>query len=80
MPDRRDFLTQHGALATVGALDASERRAAAGPGVSWDTSWFDTLSSAQFRVVFNADQVSDGAAADYAATFFNDYHQVHATA
>ena len=81
MPDRRDFLTQLGALATVGALDAAELRAAPAPGdPAWDTSWIDKLSSAQFRVVFNADQVSDGAAADYAATFFHDYHEVHATA
>jgi intracellular sulfur oxidation DsrE/DsrF family protein len=81
MPRRRDFLTHLGALATVGAFDAAEMRAAAAPGEApWDTSWIDKLSSAQFRVVFNADQVSDGAAADYAATFFNDYHEVHATA
>jgi hypothetical protein len=30
--------------------------------------------------VFNADDISDGAAMDYAETFFNHFHEVHATA
>ena len=80
MNDRREFLTQLGALATVAAFDADEMKAAAAPaGTTWDTSWIDKLSSAQFRVVFNAEDISDGAAMDYASTFFDHFHDVHAT-
>ena len=79
MPRRRDFLTQLGALATAAVFDADELKAAPAPGDTWDTSWIDKLSAAQFKVVFNADQISDGAAIDYAETFFSHFHEAHAT-
>jgi hypothetical protein len=80
MTDRRAFLGQLGVLATAVAVDADELHAAprhGGP--PWDTSWIDRLASAQYRVVFNASEVSDGAVLSFAASFLDDYRTVHGT-
>jgi intracellular sulfur oxidation DsrE/DsrF family protein len=63
------------------AFDADEMRAASGPnaGSPWDTSWLDRLAAAQYRVVFNASDIADGAALDYASTFFDHFHEAHGT-
>lgn len=80
MTQRRDFLAQMGSIAALLAVDASELQAASAPNdSSWDTSWLAKLASAQFKVVFNASDMSDGAAMDYAATFLDHFHDVHAT-
>lgn len=81
MARRREFLAQVGLAAAAIAFDADEMRAAsvATNGSPWDTSWLDRLASAQYRVVFNASDVADGAAMDYAAGFLDAYHEVHST-
>lgn len=80
MTGRRDFLTQLSVLATAMALDPDELSAAPMQGDSpWDTSWIERLASAQYRVVFNASEISDGAAMNYASTFLDHFHDVHAT-
>jgi len=81
MAHRREFLTQVGLAAAAIAFDADEMRAASTPtnGSSWDTSWLDRLASAQYRVVFNASDVAEGAAMSYAAGFLDAYHEVHGT-
>lgn len=80
MHDRRHFLGQLGAVAAAFAVDPGELRAAAqsssGP---WDTTWLDRLAKAQYRVVFNASDISDGAVLSYASTFLEDFHTVHGT-
>jgi len=77
---RRDFLAQLGAFAAAATLDRDELHAAAeasqGP---WDTSWLNRLALAQFRVVFNASEVSDGDVLSHAASFFDDFNTVHGT-
>jgi intracellular sulfur oxidation DsrE/DsrF family protein len=78
MQHRRDFLTMLGAVAAMTTVDADERIAAPGP-APWDTSWLDALASAQYRVVFNAEDIADGAAMAYAEAFLNDFHQTHGT-
>lgn len=90
MNRRREFLTQFGALGALAAttrVDAHElkmpsavvsRKAAVGG--PWDTSWIDKLASAQYRVVFNAEDIADGAAMDYAEMFLDDFHAAHDTA
>jgi hypothetical protein len=81
MTSRRSFITTLGAGAAASFLDADELHA----GVSgartspWDTSWIDKLKAAEFRVVFNASDVADGAAMNYALGFFDDYREVHGT-
>lgn len=81
MPTRRTFIAQVGAGAAATLFDVDELRAgsAIAKHSAWDTSWIDRLAAAQYRVVFNASDVSDGAAMNYAWTFFEDYHTVHDT-
>lgn len=81
MPTRRTFISQLGAGAATSFLDADELRAgtAAAKTSTWDTSWIDKLRSAEFKVVFNASEISDGAAMNYASTFLSDFHDVHGT-
>lgn len=80
MTHRREFLAQLGVLATALTVDAEEMRASPVHGASsWDTSWIDKLATAQYRAVFNASDFADGAAMDYAATFLDHFHEVHAT-
>src|SRR5262249_35508464 len=80
MNQRRDFLTLLGAFATMTTFDAAEMKAASAPAAgTWDTSWLDALESAQYRVVFNAEDIADGAALGYAEAFLNDFHEVHGT-
>ncbi|MDQ6718544.1 MAG: hypothetical protein M3Z17_09405 [Gemmatimonadota bacterium] len=81
MTHRRNFIAQLGALASVLAVDPDELRAATVSSVSpWDTSWIDRLNSARFKAVFNASDIGDGAAMNYASTFLDHFHEVHATA
>jgi intracellular sulfur oxidation DsrE/DsrF family protein len=81
MPQRRDFIAQLGALAAAMTIDPDELRAASvpRPASPWDTSWLDRLGEAKYRVVFNASDIADGAAMDYASAFFGDYHEAHGT-
>src|SRR5580765_5694003 len=80
MNHRRTFLTQLGALAAMTAVDGDELNAgAAPPDGTWDTSWIQSLSSASYRVVFNAEDIAEGAAMDYAETFLNHFHEAHGT-
>ena len=61
-------------------IDADELSAAPssdrGP---WDTSWLDKLATAQYRVVFNASEIADGAAMYYATAFLDDFRAAHGT-
>ena len=80
MTRRREFLTQLGSIATGISLNAKGLKPVARLSEpEWDTSWIDSLRAAQFRVVFNASEISDGAAMNYAATFLDHFHDVHAT-
>ena len=84
MTDRRQFLARLGAAASAMALDAEEMRAAERIGeraddAKWDTSWSGRIESAKYRVVFNASDISDGAALAYAATFLDHFGEVHGT-
>lgn len=81
MPERRHFLAQLGAMAAAITIDPDEMRALspARGASSWDTSWLDRLAAAKYRVVFNASDIADGAAMDYAAGFYGGYHEVHGT-
>jgi len=80
MTCRRDFLTGLGVLTAALAVDPDEMAAELAPRASpWDTSWIERLESARFRVVFNASEINDGAAMDYASTFLDHFHDVHAT-
>jgi hypothetical protein len=81
MAHRREFLAQLGVAAAAIAFDADEMRAAsvATAASTWDTSWIDRLAAAQYRVVFNASDIADGAAMDYASTFFDHFHEAHGT-
>lgn len=85
MPRRREFLAGLGVLATALIVEPGELRAGTlarrhREGASpWDTSWIPKVEQAHYRVVFNADQVADGAAMDYAAGFLDEYHEVHGT-
>jgi hypothetical protein len=78
--DRRVFLAQLGTVAASLTVDPEEMRAMSeqrsGP---WDTSWLDRLGSAQYRVVFNTSEVSDGAVLSYVSSFLDDFHTVHGT-
>ena len=81
MTHRREFLATLGVFAGAMAIDADELRAAPAPADSpWDTSWLEALAAAKFRVVFNASEINDGAAMDYARTFLDHFHEVHGTA
>ncbi len=81
MTTRRGFITQVGAGAAATLFDGEELLAGtvAERSAPWDTTWIDRLARAQFRVVFNASEVSDGAAMYYASAFFDDYQTVHGT-
>jgi hypothetical protein len=81
MAHRREFLAQLGVAAAAIAFDADEMHAAsvATSESPWDTSWLDRLAAAQYRVVFNASDIADGAAMDYASTFFDHFHEAHGT-
>jgi intracellular sulfur oxidation DsrE/DsrF family protein len=80
MTKRREFLAQLSAVAATISFDADELRAGAGAATSsWDTSWLDRLASAQYRVVFNASEIAEGAAMNFAGTFFDHFHEVHDT-
>jgi intracellular sulfur oxidation DsrE/DsrF family protein len=85
MTDRRTFLAQASAIATAAmTLDAAELEAAAAStspasAADWDTSWIARVASARFRAVFNASEISDGAAMNYAASFLDDFHALHRT-
>jgi hypothetical protein len=46
---------------------------------SWDTSWLDHLALAQYRVVFNTSEVSEGNVLSYVDSFLDDFHTVHGT-
>jgi hypothetical protein len=78
--DRRIFLGQIGALAASLTVDPDELHALSarhsGP---WDTSWLDRLASAQYRVVFNTSEVSEGSVLSYVSAFLDDFHAVHET-
>ncbi len=73
MTDRRTFLARAGALAAAFAIDPDELRAGEtvqpAHASSWDTSWIKRVTDAQYRVVFNASEVSDGAAMNFAWSF-----------
>src|SRR3954470_17523697 len=80
MTKRRDFLARLGVAAAAMTIDADELRAASTAHSSaWDTSWIDKLSTAQYRVVFNGNEIADGAALDMASTFLDQFHEVHDT-
>jgi hypothetical protein len=83
MTKRRDFLAKMGVAAAAMTIDVDELRAASASNrsaSSWDTSWIDRVESAKYRVVFNASEIADGAAMDYADTFMTHYKEVHGTA
>ena len=80
MSKRRTFLGQLGAIAAGLTVAPDELRATSTRGSGpWDTSWLDRLSSAQYRVVFNTSEVSDGNVLSYATSFLDDFHAVHGT-
>jgi intracellular sulfur oxidation DsrE/DsrF family protein len=79
MTHRREFLTQLGSLASALALDGEALEASTASQSDWDTSWIRKLATAQYRAVFNASEISDGIAMDYAATFLDHFHDVHGT-
>jgi hypothetical protein len=61
-------------------IGAAEFQAAPVPAHSpWDTSWLDALASAQFRVVFNANEINDGIVMDQVRMFLDHFHEVHGT-
>ncbi|MGH7710046.1 MAG: hypothetical protein ACREOG_02120 [Gemmatimonadaceae bacterium] len=89
---RRAFLTQLGVATAVLAGSAGTTPLAAQYDgmrethvptphrIKWDTSWIDRLSDVSYRVVFDANNISDGFALDLTATFLDHYHEVHGTA
>jgi intracellular sulfur oxidation DsrE/DsrF family protein len=80
MTDRRRFIGQLGVLAATMSFDADELHAASVQSDGkWDTSWIDSLASAQYRVVFNTSEVSDGNVLSYVDSFLEDFHTVHGT-
>ena len=85
MSDRREFLGKIGvAAATLAggamAFDAEDLTAANMPASGdWDVSWLDKLAAAKYRVAFNAGEIADGTAMDYAERFYNQFHEVHDT-
>ena len=80
MDDRRGFLMQLGTFAAIPAFDPGELEvSSAAPDGQWDTSWIQALASASYRAVFNAEDIADGAAMDYAEAFLNDFHAAHGT-
>jgi hypothetical protein len=80
MTDRRGFIGQLGVFAATMTFDADELRATSvhTHGL-WDTSWLDQLALAQYRVVFNTSEVSEGNVLSYVDSFLDDFHTVHGT-
>lgn len=87
---RRNFLAQLGIATAMLAGSAGAVPLAAQHDVlasdlpaprseKWDTSWLDQLGKAQYRVVFDATNISDGFALDLTSTFLDHYHEVHGT-
>ena len=86
---RRDFLAQLGVAMLAGSAGAAplsaqhdalgEAHVPTSHGTIWDTSWIDQLSNVPYRVVFDANNISDGFALDLAGTFLDHYHEVHGT-
>ena len=80
MTQRREFLETLGMLMGAMTVGAAELHAAPVPARSpWDTSWLNELASAQYRVVFNANEISDGTVMDEVRTFLDHFHDVHGT-
>src|SRR5437762_650966 len=82
MTERRQFIAQLGVVAAALAVDADELRAASLPthGSSpWDTSWIEKVAGAQYRVVFNGNDIGDGAVRDFVSSFMGDFHDLHGT-
>jgi hypothetical protein len=80
MTGRRGFIAQLGILAAGMTVDSDELHATPGASQgSWDTSWLDRLAAAQYRVVFNGSEVEEGAVLSFAASFLDDYRDVHGT-
>ena len=80
MTHRREFLARVGALAAMTTFEADELAAASMQSPSkWDLAWVDALSSAAYRVVFNAEDIADGAAMSYAETFLDHFHEAQGT-
>ena len=80
MAHRRTFISQLTAAAAAFAIDPDELRAASNVRAgAWDTSWLDRLKSANYRVVFNVSDISDGIVGDYVSSFLDGYHDVHGT-
>jgi hypothetical protein len=80
-PRRRDFLGQLGAAAAAlfaPPIQAEERHVPI-DGSPWDLSWVDRLKDVSYRVVFDANDVSDGFALDLTAMFLDQYHEVYGT-
>ena len=78
--DRRVFLGQVSALAVGVTIGPDELHATSSRiGGPWDTSWLDRLAAAQYRVVFNTSEVSDGNVLSYASSFLDDFRTVHGT-
>jgi len=81
MTRRREFLTQVGAFAALTSYDANELKAASAAAAgAWDISWIEALASALYRVVFNAEDIADGAALAYAETFLDHFYEAHGSA
>jgi hypothetical protein len=87
---RREFLAQLGAAtamlagsgagAALAAQETNEQPPLSGRGdPKWDTSWLDQIASAQYRVVFDANSISDGMALGLTGTFLDHYNEVHGT-
>jgi len=80
MKHRREFLARVGALAAMTTFETDELAAASMQSPSkWDLAWVDALSSAAYRVVFNAEDIADGAAMSYAETFLDHFHEAQGT-
>lgn len=82
--DRREFLGQLGlaSAAIAGAASITAVAAEEQPGAqqtTWDMSWLALLAAAQYKVVFDANAMSDGLALELSADFLDQYHEVHNT-
>ena len=83
MTDRRAFLGGLSAMTAALVADPDELQALsareARDGAAWDTTWLKRLASAQYRVVFNTSEISDGNVLSYVASFLDDFQAVHGT-
>jgi intracellular sulfur oxidation DsrE/DsrF family protein len=86
--DRRDFLRQLtiataavGGGAIVAPLGAEELNRAAdlfsAPSAAWDMSWVDQVQRAQYKAVFDSNNLADGAALDLAAGIQDNFKEVY---